>query len=141
MLDDATQKRPVTPGMVITTLLVPLISVAGLVTSLSTDDIENEWVDRQREACRHMPFPKTEYAAAWAGLALGIATLFICVLLTKKVRRRYGARLGETWPPLVTYVGVQLCMWLTVLTMPVELIQLYAAYTSAGSGIVLGDCG
>ncbi|GAA3048896.1 hypothetical protein GCM10020000_31640 [Streptomyces olivoverticillatus] len=84
-----------------------------------------------------MPFPKTEYAAAWAGAALGVTAVVVYVLLAKRIRRRYGVRLRETKPGLVACIGV----WLNVLTIPMELITLYATYSSAASRVVLGDCG
>lgn len=136
-IDSTSRKPAVTPGTVIAALLVPLMTVGGVTSSLHTEDIEHAWADRQREVCRHMPFPTTEYVAAWAGPILGVAAVVVCVLLAKRVRRRYGIRLGETWPGLIAYVGV----WFNILTIPMELIQLYAVYSVAGSGIALGDCG
>ncbi|MBT2483007.1 hypothetical protein [Streptomyces sp. ISL-94] len=135
--DSTARKRAVTPGTVIAALLVPLMTVGGVAGSLHTEDIESGWAERQREVCRHMPFPTTEYVAAWTGLILGVTAVVVCVLLAKRIRGRYGIRLGETWPGLIAYVGV----WFNALTIPMELIQLYAVYSVAGSGIVLGDCG
>ncbi|MFE9636883.1 hypothetical protein [Streptomyces sp. NPDC006463] len=135
--DSSAQRRAVTPGTVIAALLVPLTTFGGVATSLRTEDIESAWAERQQEACRHMPFPTTGYVAAWAGLMLGVTAVVVCVLLSKRIPRRCGIRLGETWPGLIAYVGV----WFNVLTIPIELIQLYAVYSVAGSGIVLGDCG
>ncbi|MGW5346323.1 hypothetical protein [Streptomyces sp. NPDC004050] len=116
-------------------LLVPLLVVAGVATSLHTQEIQSEWADRQEEACRHLPLPVTEYAAGWAGLALGVAAVAVCVLLARRLRGRYGLRLGETWPGLLAGTTV----WFSVLAIPLELIQLYAVHSAAASGITLGD--
>ncbi|MFJ3203892.1 hypothetical protein [Streptomyces sp. NPDC086989] len=116
-------------------LLVPLMVVAGVATSLHTQDIEYGWADRQREACRHLPFPVAEYAAGWAGLGFGLAAVAVCVLLARRLRRRYGLRLGEGWPGLLAGTTV----WFSVLAVPMELIQLYAVYSAAAAGINLGD--
>ncbi len=43
----------------------------------------------------------TEYAAAWAGVVLGVAAVAVCVPLARRLRGWYGLRLGETWPILV----------------------------------------
>ncbi|MFJ9646033.1 hypothetical protein [Streptomyces sp. NPDC101206] len=96
---------------------------------------ESEWAERQRQACRHLPLPVTEYAAGWAGVALGVAAVAVCVLLARRLRGRYGLRLGETWPGLLAGTTV----WFSVLAIPLELIQLYGVYTAAASGITLGD--
>ncbi|MEU6866661.1 hypothetical protein ABZ924_25940 [Streptomyces sp. NPDC046876] len=130
-------KPAVTPGTVIAALLVPLMTAGGAAGSLHTEDIESAWAERQQAVCRHTPFPTTEYVAAWAGLALGLTAVAVCILLAKHIRNRYGIRPGETWPGVITYIGA----WFSVLTIPIELIQLYAAYSVAASGIVLGDCG
>ncbi|MFF3624782.1 hypothetical protein [Streptomyces sp. NPDC002467] len=116
-------------------LLVPLLTVAGVVTSLHTQEIEYEWADRQIEACRHLPFPVTEYGAAWAGVGLGLMAVAVFVLLARRLRGRYGLRLGDSRPGLVaaTTVGFN------VLLIPMELIQLYAVYSAAATGINLGD--
>ncbi|MFF3620792.1 hypothetical protein [Streptomyces sp. NPDC002467] len=115
-------------------LLVPLLTVAGVATSLHTQEIEHAWADRQREACRHLPFPMTEYVAGWAGLCLGLAAVAVCVLLARRLRGRYGRRLGETWPGLVAGTTV----WLHVLAIPMELIQLCVVYSAAASGSTSG---
>ncbi|MFE1411149.1 hypothetical protein ACFW6F_10110 [Streptomyces sp. NPDC058746] len=94
-----------------------------MATSLHTQEIEHGWADRQREACRHLPFPLTEYVAGWAGLCLGLAAVAVCVLLVRRLRGRYGGRLGETWPGLVARTTV----WFDVLAIPMEPIQLYVA--------------
>lgn len=133
---DTARKRTATPGMVITALLVPLMTVAALATSMQTEDIEQVWADRQREVCRHMPFPVTDYVAAWAGLSLGVTTVVVCVLLAKRIYWRLGLRLWRTWPGMIACVGVGF----SVLTIPMEIIQLCVAYSLAGSGINLGDC-
>ncbi|MGW4688971.1 hypothetical protein ACWEPM_29320, partial [Streptomyces sp. NPDC004244] len=124
-----------TPGTVTAALLVPLLVVAGMATSLHTQEIESEWAERQRQACRHLPLPVTEYAAGWAGVALGVAAVAVCVLLARRLRGRYGLRLGETWPGLLAGTTV----WFSVLAIPLELIQLYGVYSAAASGITLGD--
>ncbi len=134
--DDTARKRAVTPGVVLAALLVPLMTVGGVAVSLQTEDIEQAWADRQQEACRHMPFPDSGYVPAWAGLIIGAAAVAVCVLLAKRFRRRHGFRLGETWPALIAYASV----WFNVLAIPIELIQLHATYSSAASGVALGDC-
>lgn len=116
-------------------LLVPLLIVTGVATSLHTQEIEREWADRQREACRHLPSPMAEYAAGWAGVVLGVAAVAVCVLLARRLRRRYGLRLGQTWPGLLAGTTV----WFSVLAIPMEMIQLYVVYSAAASGINLGD--
>ncbi|MGJ0157056.1 hypothetical protein ACR3S4_27375 [Streptomyces sp. CH8.1] len=133
--DGATRQRAVTFSTVVAALMVPLLVVAGVVTSLHTQEIQHEWADRQREACRELPFPVSEYAAGWAGPVLGVAAVAVCVLLARRLRGRYGLRLGETWPGLLAGTTV----WFSVLTIPVELIQLYVVHTAAAAGINLGD--
>ncbi|MFF7498266.1 hypothetical protein ACFZBM_02355 [Streptomyces lavendulae] len=44
------------------------------------------WADRQREACRHLPFPMAEYVAGWAGVGPGLAAVAVCVLLARRLR-------------------------------------------------------
>ncbi|MFC9812689.1 hypothetical protein ACFVJM_11560 [Streptomyces virginiae] len=114
---------------------VPLLVVAGVAASLYTQEIQAEWADRQREACRELPFPMAEYAAGWAGVALGLAAVAVCVLLARRLRARYGLRLGETRPGLLA--GTTVCF--SVLAIPMELIQLYVVHSAAASGISLGD--
>lgn len=99
--DGTARPRAVTFGTVTAALMVPLLIVAGVATSLHTQEIEHGWADRQREACRHLPFPMAEYAAGWAGVVLGVAAVGVCVLLARRLRARYGLRLGDTWPGLL----------------------------------------
>ncbi|MFI5640895.1 hypothetical protein ACIA8H_26270 [Streptomyces goshikiensis] len=127
--------RAATPGTVTAALLVPLLTAAGVAASLRTQEIEHGWADRQREACRHLPFPMAEYVAGWAGVGLGLAAVAVCVLLARRLRGRYGRRLGESWPGLVAGTTV----WFNVLAIPMELIQLYVVYSAAAAGINLGD--
>ncbi|MBT2407527.1 MULTISPECIES: hypothetical protein [unclassified Streptomyces] len=134
---DTTQKRPVTPGTVIAALLIPVVAALGVVTSLQVQDIDRDWVERQQAACQHMPFPKMEHVAAWAGPILGISAVVVCVLLAKQIRRHYRLRLWDTWPGLVAFVSVSL----NVPAMLLELFMLWATYTPDGSGPILGDCG
>ncbi|WP_328623547.1 hypothetical protein [Streptomyces sp. NBC_00354] len=131
----AARKRAVTLGTVTAALMVPLMIVAGVAASLHTQEIQHEWADRQREACRHLPFPMAEYVPGWAGAVLGVAAVAVCVLLARRLRGRYGLRLGETWPGLLAGTT----MWFSVLAIPMELIQLYVVYSAAASGINLGD--
>ncbi|WP_328923549.1 hypothetical protein OG429_02205 [Streptomyces sp. NBC_00190] len=133
--DGTARPRAVTFGTVTAALMVPLLIVAGVATSLHTQEIEHGWADRQREACRHLPFPMAEYAAGWAGVVLGVAAVGVCVLLARRLRARYGLRLGDTWPGLLAGTTV----WFSVLAIPMELIQLWVVYSAAASGINLGD--
>ncbi|MFD3467733.1 hypothetical protein ACFWWM_15415 [Streptomyces sp. NPDC058682] len=133
--DGPARPRAVTFGTVTAALTVPLLIVAGAAVSLHTQEIESEWADRQREACRELPFPVAEYAAGWAGTVLGVAAVAVCVLLARRLRGRYGLRLGETWPGLLAGTTV----WFSVLAIPMELIQLCVVYSAAASGINLGD--
>ncbi|MEU9182564.1 hypothetical protein AB0C90_38275 [Streptomyces sp. NPDC048550] len=130
------QERPVRPGTVIASLLVPITAAFGVLSSYYVQVIHEDWVDRQQAACRHMPFPKMEHVAAWSGPILGISAVVVCVLLARRVRRRYGIRLWETWPGLVAFI----CVWINVLAILLELFMLWATYTPDGSGSVLGDC-
>ncbi|MFB7257253.1 hypothetical protein [Streptomyces nojiriensis] len=127
--------RAATFGTVTAALMVPLLIVAGVAASLHTQEIESEWAERQQKACRHLPFPMAEYAAGWAGALLGVAAVAVCVLLARRLRGRYGVRLGETWPGLLAGTTV----WFSVLAIPMELIQLYVVYAAAASGVNLGD--
>ncbi|MFD5513741.1 hypothetical protein ACFWIB_39300 [Streptomyces sp. NPDC127051] len=133
--DGTARPRAVTFGTVTAALMVPLMIVAGVATSLHTQEIQHEWADRQREACRHLPFPMAEYAAGWGGAILGVAAVAARVLLARRLRGRHGLRLGETWPGLLAGTTV----WFSVLAIPMELIQLYVVYSAAASGIKLGD--
>ncbi|MEU5428416.1 hypothetical protein AB0H73_22905 [Streptomyces olivoreticuli] len=133
----ATRKRPIAPGTLIAALWVPVSTVVGVVTSWQVQNIDRDWVERQQAACRHMPFPKAEHVAAWAGPVLGISAVVVCVLLAKRIRRQYGVPLWGTKRGLVAYIGV----WPGVLTIPLELFLLYATYSPVDSGPVLGDCG
>ncbi|MFF8265416.1 hypothetical protein [Streptomyces virginiae] len=133
--DASARPRAVTFGTVAAALVVPLLVVAGVATSLHTQEIQHEWADRRREACRELPFPTAEYAAGWAGVLLGLAAVAVCLLLARRLRGRYGLRLGETWPGLLAATTV----WFSVLAIPMELIQLYVVYSAAASGINLGD--
>ncbi|MFK0048818.1 hypothetical protein ACIQU4_32935 [Streptomyces sp. NPDC090741] len=134
---DIPQGRAVTPGMLITALLVPVVAALGVVTSLHVEDIDRDWVDRQQAACRHMPFPKMEHVAAWSGPVLGISAMVVCLLLARWIRRRCGVRLWDTWPGLLAFV----CAVLNILAILLELFMLWATYTPDGSGPILGDCG
>ncbi|MFF2198152.1 hypothetical protein [Streptomyces sp. NPDC058157] len=134
----AAQDRAVaTPGMVITALLVPVVSVLGLVTSWSVQGIHRDWVHRQQVACRHLPLPRAEHLAAWSGPVLGLSAVAVCLLLARWVRRRCGLRLRDTRPGILAFVWA-LC---NVPAILLELFLLWASYTSDGSGSVLGDCG
>ncbi|WP_171162007.1 hypothetical protein [Streptomyces sp. I05A-00742] len=108
-----------------------------MVASWQVQSIDSDWVDRQQAACRHLPFPKTEHAAAWAGPVLGMSAVVVCVLLARRMRRQHGIRLAGTKLGLVAYIGV----WPGVLTIPIELFLLYATYSPVDSGPILGDCG
>ncbi|MBC2877582.1 MULTISPECIES: hypothetical protein [Streptomyces] len=130
-------RRPHTPGTLIAALWVPFATVAGVVTSWQVQRIDGDWVDRQQAACRRLAFPTAEHVAAWAGPALGVSAVVVCVLLARWLRRRRGVRLAGTGPGLVAYLGA----WPAVLTIPLELFLLYATYSPVGSGPVLGDCG
>ncbi|MFE3990487.1 hypothetical protein ACFXPW_02085 [Streptomyces goshikiensis] len=134
---NTTQRRPVTPGTVTTALLVPVVAVLGVVSSYYVQVIHGDWVDRQQAACRHMPFPKMEHVAGWAGLALGLSAVIVCVLLAKRLRRRHDVRLWDTWPGLLAFISV----WLNVPAILLELFMLWAMHTPDGSGPILGDCG
>ncbi|WP_371680523.1 hypothetical protein [Streptomyces sp. NBC_01276] len=133
--DHPASRCAVTLGTVTAAVMVPLLIAAGVATSLHTQEIQHEWADRQREACRHLPFPTTEYAAGWAGAALGVAAVAVCVLLARRLRGRYGLRLGQTWPGLLAGTTV----WFSVPAIPMELIQLWAVHSAAAAGINLGD--
>ncbi|MFF1556063.1 hypothetical protein [Streptomyces sp. NPDC058279] len=133
----AARKRPVTPGTVIATVWVPLATAMGVASSYYVQVIHGDWVDRQQEACRHMPFPKAEHVAAWAGPILGLSAVVVCVLLAKHIRRRHGVPPSATKRGLVSYIGA----WPCVLAIPLELFMLWASYSSDGSGPILGDCG
>ncbi|MGI5341690.1 hypothetical protein ACQEVS_31935 [Streptomyces sp. CA-181903] len=138
--DTSARKRPLTPGTLLAALSVPVMTVLGVASALHSEDIENDWSYRQQSACRHMPFPATEYLAAWGGVALGVTAVVVGALTVTRLRRRRGTRLGDRWPALLVSVGVQLFMWLHVLAIPVESITLYETYSHAGTPVVLGDC-
>ncbi|MEV4434724.1 hypothetical protein [Streptomyces sp. NPDC049585] len=129
--------RLVTPGTVFTGLLVPALTVAGAVSSLHAQDIENDWSWKQQFACRHMPFPVSDYVAAWLGLILGVGAVVACVLVGRWIHRRDNVPLWQRWPGAVAFV----CVWFSLLTIPMELITLYETYSIADSGVFLGDCG
>ncbi|MFD8994782.1 hypothetical protein [Streptomyces abikoensis] len=131
------QKQPITPSMAIAVLLVPVMTVVGVVSSLYAQDIENDWSWQQQRACRAMPFPVTGYAAAWLGVALGVAAVVGCVLLGKRIHCQDSVPLWRLWPGLVAFV----CVWPNLLTIPMELITLPEAYAVAKAGVFLGDCG
>ncbi|MFJ5022583.1 hypothetical protein [Streptomyces goshikiensis] len=67
-------------------------------------------------------------------MGLGLAAVAMCVLLVRRLRGRYGRRLGESWPGLVAGTTV----WFNVLAIPMELIQPYVVYSAAAAGINLG---
>lgn len=136
-LSGPVQDRTVTPGMMITALLVPVVAVLGVVTSLRVEDIDMDWVHRQQASCRHMPFPKVEYVVAWAGPLLGLTAMAVCVLLARWIRRRCGLRLWDTWPGLLAFV----CAMLNVPAILLELFMLWTTYSPDMSGPILGDCG
>ncbi|MEU3772522.1 hypothetical protein AB0F11_04775 [Streptomyces sp. NPDC032472] len=136
-LSGAARGRTVTPGMVITALLVPVVAVFGVVTSLRAEDIDMDWVHRQQAACRHMPFPKMEYVVAWSGLLLGLSAVAVCLLLARRIRRRCGLRLWDTWPGLLAFV----CALLNVVAILLELFMLWTTYNPYIPGPILGDCG
>ncbi|MFD8413762.1 hypothetical protein ACFV2Q_18695 [Streptomyces sp. NPDC059650] len=121
----------------IAALLVPVVAALGVASSLYVQVIHEDWVDRQQAACRHMPFPTMEHVAGWAGLALGLSAVIVCVLLTRRIRRHHGVRLWDTWPGLLAFVSVSL----NVPAILLELFMLWAMHTPDGSGSVLGDCG
>ncbi|MCX4631104.1 hypothetical protein [Streptomyces sp. NBC_01443] len=133
----ASQGRTVTPGMLITALLVPVVAVLGVLSSLHVEDIDMAWVHRQQAACRHMPFPKVEYVFAWAGPILGLSAMAVCLLLARWIRRRSGVRIWDTWPGLLAFVVALL----NVVAILLELFMLWTTNTPDGSGSILGDCG
>ncbi|MEU3877224.1 hypothetical protein, partial [Streptomyces sp. NPDC029704] len=96
--EETPQQLPVTPGTAITGLLVPAFTVGGVVSSMHAEDIEGDWSWKQQLACRHMPFPISEYAAAWLGLALGLGAVAACVLVGTRIHRRYNVPLWQQWP-------------------------------------------
>ncbi|MEU2827437.1 hypothetical protein ABZ667_02005 [Streptomyces lavendulae] len=126
-----------TPTTVAAGLLVPVLAVLGVLSSYYVQVIHGDWIDRQQAACRHLPFPKAEHVAGWAGLTLGLSALIVCVLLARRLRRHHSARLGDTWPGLLALVGV----WVDVPAILLELFMVWAMHTPDGSGPVLGDCG
>ncbi|MFI6144378.1 hypothetical protein [Streptomyces sp. NPDC051109] len=134
---DTERKSPVTPGMVIAALLVPLLATLGVASSYKVQSIHGDWVDRQQAACRHMPFPKMEHVAAWSGPVLGLSAMVVCLLLARWIRRRCGVRIWDTWPGLSAFVFAML----NIVAILLELFVLWAAYTPDGSGPILGDCG
>lgn len=136
-VQNTTPQSSATPGTVIAALLVPVVAALGVVSSYYVQVIHEDWVDRQQAACRHMPFPKTEHAAGWAGLALGLSAVIVCVLLAKRIRRRQGVRLWDTWPGLLAFISVSL----NVPAILLELFMVWAMQTPDGSGPILGDCG
>ncbi|PHQ48749.1 hypothetical protein BLA24_28095 [Streptomyces cinnamoneus] len=113
------------------------MTALGVISSLYVQVIHEDWVDRQQAACRIMARPQMEFVVAWGGPALGVAAVILCVLLARRTRRRHGVRLGETWPGLIAYLSVGA----NALAILLELFMLYAAFSSDGSGSVLGDCG
>ncbi|MEV4437621.1 hypothetical protein AB0K09_01170 [Streptomyces sp. NPDC049577] len=121
--------------MAIAALSVPVMTVAGVVTSWHAQDIQRAWHGRQELEHRHLPFPVTEYAAVWLGVAFGVAAVVACVLVGKRIHRRDNVPLWQRWPGLVAFV----CVWPNMLTLPIELIMLYDAYSVATSGVYLGD--
>ncbi|MFJ3203893.1 hypothetical protein [Streptomyces sp. NPDC086989] len=127
----------VTPGMVITALLVPAVAVLGVLSSLHVEDIDMAWVHRQQAACRLMPFPKVEYVFAWAGPVLGLSAMVVCLLLARWIRRRCGVRIWDTWPGLLAFTVALL----NVVAILLELFMLWTTHTPDGSGPILGDCG
>ncbi|MEU6863218.1 hypothetical protein ABZ924_08105 [Streptomyces sp. NPDC046876] len=137
VLPDAVRVRRLSPGTVCAALLVPVLAVLGVVTSRYVQVIHQDWVDEQQRACRLMARPPGEYVTAWAGPALGVAAVLLCVLLARRIRRRHGLRIRETRPGLAAYVVV----WFNVPAILLELFTLWAAFTPDGSGSVLGDCG
>ncbi|MEU1827244.1 MULTISPECIES: hypothetical protein [Streptomyces] len=136
MPEATSEKRSITRGVAIAGLLVPVVTVAGVVSSVHAENIESDWSWRQQLACRHMPFPMAEYAYAWLGVAFGLAAVVVCVLVGKWIHRRDNVPLWRRWPGLVAFV----CVWPNILAIPMELITLYEAYSIAGSGVFLGDC-
>ncbi|RKT08466.1 hypothetical protein BX286_6564 [Streptomyces sp. 3211.6] len=133
----AQDRTAVTPGMVVTALLVPVVALLGVVTSWSVQGIDSDWVHRQQAACRHLPFPKSEYLVAWSGPVLGLSAMAVCLLLARWIRRRSGLRLRDTWPGLLALV----CVLFDGPAVLLELFMLWATYTPDGSGPILGDCG
>ncbi|MEV4744231.1 hypothetical protein [Streptomyces sp. NPDC049555] len=116
---------------------MPVATVVGVVTSWQVHNTHRDWVHRQQAACRHMPAPKAEFIAAWAGPALGVSAVVVCVMLARWIRRRYGVRMWETKRGLVAFVGVLP----NVVTILLELSTLYATYHPLHTGSILGDCG
>lgn len=101
--DGTARPRAVTPGTVTAGLLVPLLIVAGVAASLHTQEIGYDWADRQIAACRHLPFPMTEYAAAWTGLGLGLAAVAVCAARTAAPRAVRRSARGDLAGPSRRY--------------------------------------
>ncbi|MFI0738141.1 hypothetical protein ACH4PU_08575 [Streptomyces sp. NPDC021100] len=117
--------------------MVPVMTVAGVVSCLKVQDIQNDWSWQQQRSCRHTPFPVAEYVAAWLGVALGVAAVVVCVLVARRIHRRDDVPFWRRWHGLLAFV----CACPNLVAIPMELIMLYEAYTTAGSGVFLGDCG
>ncbi|PHQ51134.1 hypothetical protein BLA24_15290 [Streptomyces cinnamoneus] len=106
------------------------MTVLGALSSWYVQVIDRDWVDREQAACGPLPFPRTEYVAAWGGLALGVAAVVACVLLAQRIRRRCGVGLWSTRSGLLAYVSV----WFNGLAIPFELLMLYCVYVPDPSG-------
>ncbi|MEU1816912.1 hypothetical protein ABZ543_17200 [Streptomyces roseifaciens] len=118
-------------------LLVPVMTVLGVLSSWSAQAIEGHRLD-QSKPCRvvRAPVPLMEYLAAWAGPVLGVAAVIVCVVAAKRIRRHCAVGLWSTKPGRLAYVSV----WFNVLAIPFGLVSLVMAHTP-GAAWGGGDCG
>ncbi|WP_424636643.1 hypothetical protein [Embleya sp. AB8] len=111
-------------------VLIPVLTVAGVFGAWAVGWIANDRTERERRACGWLPMPWTQHAAAWGGVTLGIAAVFMSVVAARRVRARCGFTLVQVPVGVVAVVGA----WLNVAAVPYELVMLYGTYVSNGSG-------
>ncbi|MFI2073670.1 hypothetical protein [Streptomyces triculaminicus] len=136
-LDDTTVNRPVPRDVKVQALLVPIMTVLGVVSAWAAQVLEDHRFDQSRP-CKvvRASVPPTEYVAAWAGPALGIAAVVVCVLAAKSIRRQCAVGLWSTRSGLLAYISV----WFNVLAIPFAVLTLLMAHTP-GATWGGGDCG
>ncbi|MEU1372308.1 hypothetical protein ABZ442_01420 [Streptomyces triculaminicus] len=136
-LDDTMAKRTVPTRLKVQALLVPVMTVLGVVSAWTAQVVEGHRLDQSRP-CKvvRASVPPTEYVAAWAGLALGIAAVVVCVLAAKSIRRQCAMSLWSTRSGLLAYISV----WFNILAIPFAVLTLLMAHTPGGTWGG-GDCG
>ncbi|MGK5638629.1 hypothetical protein ACSNOK_10010 [Streptomyces sp. URMC 126] len=118
-------------------LSVPVATALGVACAGYALKAEAHRGDRS-VPCKPMraPVSTSEYLAAWAGLALGVTAVAVCLMAAFSMNRSRGVGLASTKPGLLASASA----WLNLVAIPFESLALLLAHRPAGVWPG-GDCG